>query len=64
MTRLGVVYPTRVSIWRREERANVFLEWPSSNSFEGAVGRSVSPAPAWRGGAWPPDGETPDRSRD
>ena len=50
MTRLGVVYPTRVSIWRREERANVFLEWPSSNSFEGAVDLSVSPAPAWRRG--------------
>ena len=50
MTRLGVVYPTRVSIWRREERAKVLLEVNSSNSFEGAVGLSVSPAQAWRRG--------------
>ena len=50
MTRLGVVYPTRVSIWRREERANVLVEGHSTNSFEGAVGLSVSPAQAWRRG--------------
>ena len=36
MTRLGVVYPTRVSIWRREQRAKVLVEAPSTNSFEGA----------------------------
>ena len=33
-----------------EHTANVFLKGPFSNSFEGAVGRSVSPAPAWRRG--------------
>ena len=33
-----------------EHTANVILELGSSDSFEGAVGRSVSPAPAWRRG--------------
>ena len=50
MTRLGVVYPTRVSIWRREERAKVLVDVHSTNSFEGAVGLSVSQAQAWRRG--------------
>ena len=33
-----------------EHTANALVEVPSTNSFEGAVGRSVSPAPAWRRG--------------
>ena len=33
-----------------EHIAKVLLECLSSNTFEGAVGRSVSPAPAWRRG--------------
>ena len=33
-----------------EQIEKVLLEYLSSNSFEGAVGRSVSPAPAWRRG--------------
>ena len=33
-----------------EHKAKAFLEGCSSNTFEGAVGRSVSPAPAWRRG--------------
>ena len=39
--------PTNTS---HEHTANVLLEGCSSNTFEGAVGRSVSPAPAWRRG--------------
>ena len=34
MTRLGVVYPTRVSIWRREQRAKLLVEALSTNSFD------------------------------
>ena len=34
----------------REHTANALLELQSSDSFEGAVGRSVSPAQAWRRG--------------
>ena len=44
-----------------EHTANVLLKVPFSNSFEGAVARSVRPAPAWRRG--PPTAKHPDRSR-
>ena len=54
----GVVPLTQVSGWHRACRATVCLDVPSRNRVAGAVGRSVSPAPAWRRGHPPANTRT------